>query len=474
MNALVPRATVETIIRHRNQALDLYAEAHDAIQVAAAAVDRARKAAIAAAPGVNRYNHHSRDERSAFLGTLPVPERAAYLADARRLTDTDVWAHVIALTDLERLMDKKAKDQFNQQLVADPPEATVENIFATLQQLAGQADEIFRRGIAEVFSNLDRRFRSHDGFKIGSRVILARAFNEWGSWNYHRNQRDTLQDIERTFFVLDGKVQPPNYGGIVGAVEEACRGRHRSDQRVIESDYFRVRTFQNGNAHVWFRRDDLVVQVNRMLADYYGETIGDGRTDDTAEVFTPKTTPARYYGFYPTPDGLADQIVDAARLHRRDGEPPLRVLEPSAGTGQLARRCVEKGAVVDCVEVQPHLASALKAAGIYRRVTCADFLAVEPDPTFDRCILNPPFDMERDIDHVLHALRFLAPDGFLIAIMSAGTEFRETRKAVRFREMMASMNAHWRDLPARSFASVGTNVNTLTLRVFKDGRQFWS
>lgn len=51
---------------------------------------------------------------------------------------------------------------------------------------------IFKRGIANCFVNLDRRFRSHDGWKIGSRVILSNAFNEWGSWNYHRNHRDTL------------------------------------------------------------------------------------------------------------------------------------------------------------------------------------------------------------------------------------------------------------------------------------------
>ena len=49
-----------------------------------------------------------------------------------------------------------------------------------------------------------------------------------------------------------------------------------------------------------------------------------------------------------------------------------------------------------------------------------------------------PFDLERDIDHVTHALKFLKSDGYLTAIMSAGTEFRETKKAKAFRRASCS------------------------------------
>src|SRR5690606_26059118 len=37
------------------------------------------------------------------------------------------------------------------------------------------------------------------------------------------------------------------------------------------------------------------------------------------------------------------------------------------------------------------------------------------------------------------------PDGLLVAIMSAGTEFRETRKSIAFRALMEKMNARWTD-----------------------------
>ncbi|MEX0684044.1 MAG: hypothetical protein WD472_11410, partial [Dehalococcoidia bacterium] len=68
---------------------------------------------------------------------------------------------------------------------------------------------------------------------------------------------------------------------------------------------------------------------------------------------------------------------------------------------------------------------------------------------------------------VFHALKFLRPGGQLIAIMSAGTEFRETKKAIAFRALVASMNGKFRDLPAGSFSEVGTYVNTCYLQLQK-------
>src|SRR3546814_3664877 len=66
--------------------------------------------------------------------------------------------------------------------------------------------DLYSRGIANVFAKLDRRFRSHNGFKIGARLIIDRALNEWGSWDRYE-RRDTLRDVERVFLELDEK--PP-------------------------------------------------------------------------------------------------------------------------------------------------------------------------------------------------------------------------------------------------------------------------
>src|SRR3546814_19364458 len=101
-----------------------------------------------------------------------------------------------------------------------------------------------------------------------------------------------------------------------------------------------------------------------------------------------------------------------------------------------------------------------------------DFLALTPDliGSFDRIIMNPPFDRGRDIDHVNHAIEFLAPGGILVAIMSAGTEFKSDAKAAAFHAKIERYRARFRDLDPGSFASVGTMVNTVVLTLRKPMR----
>lgn len=466
MNAIVPRTTVQEIVANRNRALTLYGEAHAAIERAVDAVRAAAGAAKNAAPVRNRFNHCGDRQKEELLSPPTLPSRAEYLQAARIVTDTDVWASLIAMTDLQRLMDKKAKDQFSADLTKDPPEVTVENVMATLETFAAQAGDIFKRGIAECFSELDRRFKSHDGWKIGGRIILTHAFSEFGSWNYYRNMRDAIQDVERAFYVLDGKSPPNEFAGIIGAIEESRRGAYGKRQSEAETEYFVARGYMNGNAHLWFKRDDLVEKVNKLLADYYGAVIPEDREPDEATNFdSQKTSLAKNYGFFATPIPVVDRVIEAARLYRAD-ELKITVLEPSAGEGALALAAAGAGATVDCVEVhQERFRQLCRLKPRIRGVYHIDFLAMQPRAEYDRVIMNPPFDRERDIDHVLHAMKFLKPGGLLVSVMSAGTEFRETKKAIAFRKLVEGLGGCFNDLPSRSFASSGTNCNTIILTV---------
>ena len=70
-----------------------------------------------------------------------------------------------------------------------------------------------------------------------------------------------------------------------------------------------------------------------------------------------------------------------------------------------------------------------------------------------------------------HSALAIAAENVKKAHQAAGTEFRETRKSIAFRKHMEKLNARFDDLPAGSFFAVGTNVNTVILRVWKDGRR---
>lgn len=467
MSAIIARASVADMVKLRNQSLEKFSEAHGILCNGGAALEEARKLAKAAAPSHQHYTYASDIAHKEFLGGLQVPVREDFLEAARKMVDRNIWARIIELTDLERLMDKEAKDQLRKEMTDNPVEVTEENVYATVETFAHQADNIFRRGVANVFSKLDRRFRSHDGFKIGSRIVINYVFDENGYWHYRQGHRDTLMDIDRAFRVLDGKPEAQTYAGIVGEIETA-RGRSwGARQTYLESDYFRIRAWKNGNVHIYFRRDDLLEKVNKLLGEYYGEVLGDSQTTEEDVLNKPKTSVAMNFGFYPTPPPTVERVIEEANIFQRGDDPPLLVLEPSAGQGALAAACRAKGGQVDCVEIQAELVQSLLHQGfsVYHR----DFLDVAPNPIYDRVVMNPPFDRERDIDHIMHATKFLKPDGRLVSVMSAGTEFRQTKKAIAFREFVKSKRGDFIDLPSGSFSSVGTNINTIICVINMNG-----
>lgn len=490
---------IDDIVAGHDRAIELYAEAFIAIEKAQAAIQRAYAEVERVTPGATFHDPHDANEVSEFHKAVRLPERGVYMAVAQKLVTLRCWHYVVDKCGLQQLMDAQAKRELDSQLryvsirpkrgrnelideeeiAKGPPPFTGDNVRATIARFAGEAGMIWRRGIANAFSQLDRRFRSHDGFKVGSRLILTYFANSDGRVDCYGRSAETFRDIERTFQILDGR-DPRNarsdFLHTVSQERDRSGMSWRPGQSEHENAYFKVRIFKNGNAHLWFVRDDLVEKVNKELAAYYGEVIGDARTEEPDIFEQRKTTPAKLHGFYPTPPDLAVKIARLACSTK-----PQRILEPSAGTGNLAypiaaghdftdhaysssaygKRIAN---TVDAIEVQPALATALRQSGKLARVITADFLRVAPSAMgglYDGVVMNPPFDLERDIDHVTHALKFIKPDGFLLSIMSAGTEFRETRKAGAFRKLLADRKGWMIDLPPASFAEVGTYVNTV-------------
>lgn len=165
--------------------------------------------------------------------------------------------------------------------------------------------------------------------------------------------------------------------------------------------------------------------------------------------------------FFPTPAPVVARMIEAAGL-----EPGMTVLEPSAGTGAIASAVHALGCQVTCVELSASLADVLDAA-CYRQVIRADFLEYGPrdNPAgaeyYDRVLMNPPFTQE--VRHVLHAHRFLRAGGLLVAVMSAGVQFRADRAT--FREFISRRGGSIRALPDDSFALSGTSVRTVIVTI---------
>lgn len=170
---------------------------------------------------------------------------------------------------------------------------------------------------------------------------------------------------------------------------------------------------------------------------------------DTVEIVNQKQT---FQAFY-TPTEIANEVARLADLTAGQ-----TMLEPSAGTGQLARAAVRYGLFwsnISAIEINPRLIADLEVNG-FKQVTCADFLTCRPGVNkFDRILMNPPFSMGDDIKHVRHALNFLKEGGRLVAIVGAGPKQRHAFKQGHF-----PAKAEWIDLPAGTFSESGTEVAT--------------
>lgn len=503
--ALAVLANIEDLTDGRDRAIELWLEAYDNLH---RCLDLAGAASVGGkiglvAPHDDRYAEGSLTRAFLASGTIDVFNRERGRSEpkeardefARILTkgvDRRCWDHLMKHLGFDLLLDRQAREEFKASLESDPPAFTPDNCRATFGSLWENRRDMYLRGIANTFMQMDRRFRSHDAFAIGNRLIIDRAFREDSSWWVNDNRRDTLHDVERIFRELDGKAAIPlQYGfetytdpetrarrylspdeveGIVGKVVQArvCGGL----PLVVRNDYFRVRVFQNGNLHLWFERKDLLRQVNALLLEYYRPVegdVGDGPSYEKGPEY--HATPAKNFGAFNSSDAVAEKVMDLAEIAKGD-----RVLEPSAGTGVLARAARERGATVTCVEIQPGLAHELRAVHGFRDVIEADFLSLDPGllGVFDVIVMNPPFDRGRDCDHVRHAFQFLKPGGRLVAVMSARAEFADDARHKALHELIDSVRERyaqpgweWRDLPERSFAHAGTNVNTVTLYLRK-------
>lgn len=165
---------------------------------------------------------------------------------------------------------------------------------------------------------------------------------------------------------------------------------------------------------------------------------------------------------FPTPPALAARMV--AISDARSGK---RVLEPSAGTGNIVREIAKTGAAVVAVEIEGKLARALEAQYPAYEVVCAPFeTATSGLGRFDAVVMNPPFSLE--LDHVYRAFDLLREDGVLVSVMSAGVKFRQDREHEAFRAFVEK-SGELEDLPDDTFKSSGTSVRTVLVTLRKEG-----
>lgn len=167
--------------------------------------------------------------------------------------------------------------------------------------------------------------------------------------------------------------------------------------------------------------------------------------------------------FFPTPAHVAQRMARLA--HIREG---MRVLEPSAGNGNLADAAKAEGGVVDVIEISDSLRNILTAKGY--TVVDHNFDDFKPEQSYPAILMNPPFSNRQDAVHIMRAFGMLASGGTLVAIAGEGVFFGKDQKAVAFREWLDEHEADIEQLEGGTFkdnallAQTSANARLIVLR----------
>jgi hypothetical protein len=193
----------------------------------------------------------------------------AMLDLARKDIDSRLWRKLLGMSGYKSLMDAKAIAEFEEQMREAPHELTAENVYATLEGLRSMSPQLFTRGVVNVFRQLQSSYRSNKSFRVNERIIYYLG----GPYDYYCNARDNeLNDVDRVFHLLDGRDPPTEYGHrLAYVVRESARAR----KGHVETNYYKLKIFRNGNLHIYFKRRDLLDKVNKLIAQECGEVLAD-------------------------------------------------------------------------------------------------------------------------------------------------------------------------------------------------------
>lgn len=360
------------------------------------------------------------------------------------------WSAAYSACKMEIIATAEDKSRFETDM-ADPPPFTVENLTLSFGPYLANPREHILRGLAEAFISLDDAYKSHSKVKVGvkglpKRVIIKNAASEWGrAWGW-----DRVADMLNALKVFDGDGLVPQ--DILHDIQY---------KRLLKYRGLEFRWHKNGNVHIHFS-EHACLQINRGLAEYYGDVLPDVEPDKTAKPKTGQTAVSKDLQYYPSPAAVVDQILSDISLHGVD-----KILEPSCGCGRildgLSRAIISyrknlyvrpgdkrpPAPRIAAVEYDSSRAKMAQAKGY--AVRCGNFLEVHTDPSYDLIAMNPPFYGKHYLKHIEHALKFLKPGGTLVSILPATAHYDHKQLPEGY---------SWRDLPVGSFAESGVRVPT--------------
>jgi hypothetical protein len=169
-------------------------------------------------------------------------------------------------------LSTKRKEEFRAQIEdQQAPPFNVENAMGLLGGLVNDLDAYFAEAVKEIFDWLkpgawDKKYKTNEKsrFEIGKKIIVTWVMRwEYGRMSMWPRSGNSLIDLDKMFHLLDGQGVPKYPGDLVTQIRSAING----GENEVETAYFSLKWYKNGNLHLTFLRDDLLQAFNAKAGE---------------------------------------------------------------------------------------------------------------------------------------------------------------------------------------------------------------
>jgi hypothetical protein len=233
------RRKTDEVERARDNSLAYYREAFNLINKANAEFKKATGGVYSENPlSLNLEVLNAGNERD-FTNQLAV------------FMDSMVWQSVMGRADIPtRLDDARARRMTER--------ATSDNIMAALVETDQDKPKLFGWIVTEAFAAIHKK-SPLEPFMLKHKVIVDNAMVDARYFDDETGVDDMLVDIERIFYILDGKRPCERKNSLAAQITDRAY-----ECSTFEGKYFRV-TLYSKSLHVFFTRSDLSERVNHIM-----------------------------------------------------------------------------------------------------------------------------------------------------------------------------------------------------------------
>jgi len=201
------------------------------------------------------------------------PQRAQ---DAIRKTiDGKIWHRLMLETGMYTLMSTRQRDEWDRQVSGENmPEITLDTVLATFNQLHANKNDTFEQGVIDLFKSLSWDYKTNSPCRFGKKIIVSRLMESYSSGRNYLGTpgRSKLDDLTKVFYLLEGR-NVPDHRVSEGAKFGEHFEREGFSGAVYEAEYFSMRYYMKGTAHITFKRPELVDRLNDIVARHFPDML---------------------------------------------------------------------------------------------------------------------------------------------------------------------------------------------------------